>query len=152
MNLTAMYPGAEDTKAMENTTGAARRLTNAQPYRGPMRSHRTPIRSRENMLPDTEATPALPMSLLVRSRLSRMMGTSGAAAKVETKVVKNESHARWNDLIWGCLKENIFRTVALCSESTGKAKLGVVSMGICCVSNECPMGTSTLAIFRVLRF
>ncbi|CAN1171831.1 hypothetical protein LINPERHAP2_LOCUS29805 [Linum perenne] len=55
--------------------------------------------SLEKMLPDTEATPALPMSPLVMLRLSLMMGTSGAAANVETKQVKNEIHDKWNVLI-----------------------------------------------------
>lgn len=47
------------------------------------------------MLPETEAMPASPMSVLVRLRLSRMMGTNGAAAKVEMKQVKKESQERW---------------------------------------------------------
>ncbi|GKB93613.1 hypothetical protein Tco_0979750 [Tanacetum coccineum] len=46
----------------------------------------------EKILP--EATPAFLMSALVRSRLSRMMGTRGAATKVEMQVVKKEIHER----------------------------------------------------------
>ncbi|KAG6435192.1 hypothetical protein SASPL_100062 [Salvia splendens] len=88
-----------------------------------MRSHTTPIMRREKMLPETEATPALPMSERLRLMLSRMMGTSGAAAKVETKHVKKEIQARWKDRMWGCAKEVIFRTLALCSESTGNENL-----------------------------
>lgn len=49
---------------------------------------------REKMLPDTEAMPALPMSGLVRLRLSRMTGMRGAAAKVETKQVKKAIQER----------------------------------------------------------
>ncbi|GJS40021.1 hypothetical protein Tco_0565064, partial [Tanacetum coccineum] len=48
----------------------------------------------EKILPETEATPAFPMSALVRSRLSRMMGKRGAATKVEMQVVKKEIHER----------------------------------------------------------
>lgn len=78
------------------------------------------------MLPETEATPALPMSALVRSRLSRIMGTNGAAAKVEMKQVKNEIQDKWKDLMWGFEKDRIFISFALCSESTGKENFGVV--------------------------
>ena len=81
------------------------------------------------MLPETEATPALPISLLVRLRLSRMMGTRGAAAKVETKQVKKEIQDRWKVLMWGLAKEKSLKTLALCSESTGRANLAVASVG-----------------------
>lgn len=69
-------------------------MTKAQPYLGPIKSQTTPMTSLEKMLPETEATPALPMSDLVRSRLSRIIGTRGAAAKVEIKHVKKEIQAR----------------------------------------------------------
>jgi len=78
---------------------------------------------REKMEPDTEATPALPMSALVRLRLSRMMGTSGAAAKVETKQVKKEIHDRWKVRMCGLAKEKSLMVLALCSESTGRSNL-----------------------------
>ncbi|CAJ1979265.1 unnamed protein product [Sphenostylis stenocarpa] len=81
------------------------------------------------MLPETEATPAFPMSLLVRLRLSRMIGTRGAAAKVETKQVKKDIQDKWKVLMWGLAKENSMKTLALCSESTGKTKFAVVSVG-----------------------
>lgn len=81
------------------------------------------------MLPETEATPALPMSNLVRLRLSRIMGTRGAAAKVDTKHVKKEIQERWKVLMWGLAKEKSLNTFALCSESTGRAKLAVWSVG-----------------------
>lgn len=109
--------------ATEKTTGAVNRLRKAQPYRGPIRSQITPIIRREKMLPETEATPALPMSERVRFRLSRIMGTKGAAAKVEMKQVKNEIQPKWKDLMWGCAKEKILRVFALCSESTGRENL-----------------------------
>ena len=83
----------------------------------------------EKILPETEATPALPMSTLVRLRLSRIMGTRGAAANVETKQVKNEIHERWKVLMWGLAKEKSLNTLALCSESTGKSNFAVVSVG-----------------------
>jgi hypothetical protein len=50
--------------------------------------------SLEKMEPDTDAIPALPMSCVVRSRLSRMIGRSGAAANVDTKHMQKESHDR----------------------------------------------------------
>nr|GEW06734.1 integrase, catalytic region, zinc finger, CCHC-type, peptidase aspartic, catalytic [Tanacetum cinerariifolium] len=49
----------------------------------------------EKILPETEATPTFPMSALVRSRLSLMIGTRGATTKVEIKVVKKEIHERF---------------------------------------------------------
>lgn len=58
-----------------------------------------------------------------------MMGTRGAAAKVETKQVKNDIHDKWNVRMWGLPKEKSLNTLALCSESTGKSKLAVVSVG-----------------------
>jgi hypothetical protein len=72
------------------------------------------------ILPDTEAIPALPMSLAVKLRLSRMMGIKGGAAKVERKQVKKEIHERWNARMCGCPNCHTFRVVALCSESTGR--------------------------------
>ncbi|KAJ1404613.1 hypothetical protein SESBI_26489 [Sesbania bispinosa] len=57
------------------------------------------------------------------------MGTRGAAAKVETKQVKKDIQDKWKVLIWGLAMENSLKTLALCSESTGKANLAVVSVG-----------------------
>jgi hypothetical protein len=79
--------------------------------------------SLEKIDPDTDATPAFPMSALARLRLSRMMGTNGAAAKVETKHVKKEIHERWKVRIWGLAKEKSLKDLALCSESTGSVNL-----------------------------
>ena len=79
------------------------------------------------MAPETEATPAFPISLLVKSRLSLMIGTRGAAAKVDIKQVKKEIHPKWKALMCGFANENGLNTFDLCSESTGKANLAVGS-------------------------
>ncbi|PKI64621.1 hypothetical protein CRG98_015053 [Punica granatum] len=81
------------------------------------------------MLPNTEATPAFPISLLVRLMFSRMMGMRGAAANVETKQVKKEIQERWNVLLWGLTKEKSSNTLALWSESTGRSNPAVLSVG-----------------------
>lgn len=86
-----MKPTGVDTVDMQNTDGAVSITMKAQSYRGPMRSHRVPIRRREAMELETEAIPALLMSCLVRSRLLRMTGRRGAAAKLETKQVRRKS-------------------------------------------------------------
>ena len=103
-------------------------MTNAQPYHRPKRSQTAPITSLEKILRDTEVTPALPTSPFVRLRLSRMMGTSGAAANVDTKQVKKEIQERSHVLMWGLAKENSLNTLALCSESTGKSNFAVGSV------------------------
>ncbi|KAH0921004.1 hypothetical protein HID58_021022 [Brassica napus] len=121
MNLTVIKPPASCTKLIENTVGAESITRKAHPYRGPRRSQTAPITSLEKILPETEATPAFPMSCLVRLRFSRMMGTSGAAANVETKHVEKDIHERWN--------EKSLNTVALCSESTGRSNFAVLSVG-----------------------
>lgn len=77
------------------------------------------------MAPETEATPAFPMSDLVKLRLSRMMGTRGAAAKVETKQVKKEIQDKWKVVMWGLWKENGLKILALFSESTGRENFDV---------------------------
>ena len=79
------------------------------------------------MAPETEATPAFPISLLVKSRLSLMIGTRGAAAKVDIKQVKKEIHPKWKAVMCGFANENGLNAVALCSESTGRANLAVGS-------------------------
>lgn len=94
MNRTVKYPCASDTNDIQKTVGADNIKRNAVPYLGPIRSQTAPITSLESMLPETEATPALPTSDLVKLRLSLIIGTRGAAAKVETKVVKKELQAK----------------------------------------------------------
>ncbi|KAH0854983.1 hypothetical protein HID58_024526 [Brassica napus] len=79
------------------------------------------------MAPETEATPAFPISVLVKSRLSLMMGTRGAAANVEIKQVKKEIHPKWKALMCGFANDNGLNTFALCSESTGKGNIAVGS-------------------------
>lgn len=85
--------------------------------------------SLEKMLPETEAIPAFPMSDFFKLRLSRMIGTRGAAANVEMKHVKKDIQERWKVLMWGLANEKILKDLALCSESTGKKKFAVVSVG-----------------------
>jgi len=50
-----------------------------------------------------------------------MYGIRGAGAKVEKKVEKKPSHARWKALMCGCAAVVTWSTVALCSASTGSA-------------------------------
>uniref|UniRef100_A0A2P2IH23 Uncharacterized protein n=1 Tax=Rhizophora mucronata TaxID=61149 RepID=A0A2P2IH23_RHIMU len=49
---------------------------------------------REKMEPTKEAMLAMPMSVSVSLRSSRIMGRSGGMEKVEKKQEKSESHAR----------------------------------------------------------
>lgn len=58
-----------------------------------------------------------------------MMGTKGAAAKVEMKQVKKESQERWKVVICGLAKDKRLNTLALCSESTGIENFAVMSVG-----------------------
>lgn len=115
---------------MQNTVGADSVIRNAQAYLGPNRSQAAPMTSLEKMLPETEPMAAFPISVFVRLRLSRIIGTRGAAAKVETKQVKNEIQDRWKVLMCGLAKEKILKTLDLCSESTGKTNFAVESVGI----------------------
>jgi len=46
---------------------------------------------------------------------SRMTGTIGAAAKVETKEMKNPSQDMWKDMWCGRWNEKMFKDIALCS-------------------------------------
>jgi uncharacterized protein YdeI (BOF family) len=52
-----------------------------------------------------------------------MMGTNGAAAKVETKHVKKEIHERRKVRMCGLMKEKRRNDLALFSESTGSVNL-----------------------------
>jgi len=61
------------------------------------------------------------MSALVRPRFSRMIGISGAAAKVETTQVKKDIQERWKVRMCGLAKESRRMDLALCSESTGRS-------------------------------
>lgn len=76
----------------KNTAGAVRSMSEADARRGPNKSHAVPMASRAKTAPETEAIPALPISVAVRSRLSRIMGIRGGAAKVDTKQRKKENH------------------------------------------------------------
>lgn len=75
--------------------GAVMRESVAEAMRGPTRSHAGPMARREKMEPTKEAMPALPISISVSLRSSRMMGMRGGMEKVEKKQEKRESHARW---------------------------------------------------------
>lgn len=95
----------------------------AEARRGPNKSQAVPIAIRAKTAPETDAIPAFPMSVAVRLRLSRIMGTRGGAAKLDTKHEKKEIQDRWKARMWGLATENNLNSVALCSESTGRAKL-----------------------------
>lgn len=118
---TKMKEVGEAAAAAKKTAGAVRRESEAEARRGPMRSQAVPMARRAKTAPETEAIPALPMSVAVRLRLSRMMGRRGGAAKVETKQQKKLIHERWKALMWGAAIENSLNSVALCSEFTGRA-------------------------------
>ncbi|KAI8527039.1 hypothetical protein RHMOL_Rhmol12G0045700 [Rhododendron molle] len=120
---------AELTIAVQNTTGAVASMSEADASRGPKRSHAVPMTILANTAPETAAMPALPMSVAVRLRLSRMTGSRGGAAKEETKQQKKENQARWNARMCGAAAENGRNTVALCSESTGIGNFSELGFG-----------------------
>ncbi|CAN0923960.1 hypothetical protein LINGRAHAP2_LOCUS33868 [Linum grandiflorum] len=68
-------------------------------------SQAVPMATRAKTAPDTEAMPAFPMSEAVKLRLSRMIGSRGGAANVETKHAKNDTHDRWKALMCGAATE-----------------------------------------------
>lgn len=112
---------AELMMDVKYTNGAVRRMSDAEARRGPTKSQAVPIATLAKTAPETDATPAFPMSVAVRLRLSRIMGRRGGAAKLDTKHEKKEIHDRWKALMWGFAMENNLNSVALCSESTGRA-------------------------------
>ncbi len=65
-NRARMNPEMVDTDAMEKTAGAANMIRNAHPYRGPTRSHRGPMSSRERTEPDISTRQRLSMSASFR--------------------------------------------------------------------------------------
>lgn len=69
-------------------------MRDADARRGPNKSQAVPMAIRAKTAPETDATPALPMSVAVRFKLSRMIGRRGGAAKVDTKQEKNEIQER----------------------------------------------------------
>lgn len=85
---------AELAIAVQKTAGAVSRMSVAEARRGPKRSQAVPMAIRAKTAPETAAIPALVMSVEVRLRLSRIMGRSGGAAKVETKHEKKEIQER----------------------------------------------------------
>lgn len=117
-------PIGEEIIEVAKTIGAMRRETEAEATRGPKISQAAPIAKREKMAPETDAIPALLISVSVRLRLSRMTGRRGGVAKVEKKHEKREIHARWKARICGADAENNLNSVALRSESTAILNLG----------------------------
>ena len=111
--------------AGQYTAGVVRRMMEADARRGPTRSHAVPMATRAKTAPDTDAIPALPMSVAVSPSVSRMSGSSGGAAKVERKQQKKENHERWKALMCGLAKEKSQNSVALLSESTGIRNRGL---------------------------
>lgn len=69
-------------------------MSEAEARRGPTKSQAEPIMIRAKTAPETEAIPAFPMSVSVKSRLSRITGSRGAAAKLEMKQAQKEIHER----------------------------------------------------------
>lgn len=85
----------EEIREVAKMMGAVMRESVAEAIRGPIRSQTGPMARREKMEPTKEATPALPMTVSVSLRSSRMMGMRGGMEKVEKKQEKRESQARW---------------------------------------------------------
>lgn len=81
----------DEAMEVKKTAGAVRRMSEAEASRGPNKSQAVPMATLANTAPETEAIPALPMSVAVRLRLSRMTGMRGGAAKLETKQRKKEN-------------------------------------------------------------
>jgi hypothetical protein len=92
----------------------------------------------------------LPMSALVRLRLSRMMGTSGAAAKVDTKQVKKEIQERWKVRMCGFATEKSRTLFALCSESTGRSNLPPLLAASSCSVEKANAGSRPVTPCREL--
>lgn len=78
-----MKARGDETKHMENTTGAVRRESVAEAIRGPTRSHAVPMAKREKMEPAKEAILARLTSVSERLRSARMSSISGGIEKVE---------------------------------------------------------------------
>lgn len=91
-NRTRRYEVAELMMEVKYTNGAVRRIIEAEARRGPTKSQAVPIATLAKTAPDTDATPAFPMSVAVRLRLSRIIGRRGGAAKLDTKHEKKEIH------------------------------------------------------------
>ncbi|KAJ6309451.1 hypothetical protein OIU77_015248 [Salix suchowensis] len=82
------------TREADMIMGAVVRESAAEAIRGPIRSQAGPMASRENMEPTKEAMPALPISVSVSLRSSRMTGRSEGMEKVEKKQQNRDNHAR----------------------------------------------------------
>lgn len=106
-------------KAVARTKGMVRMDREAEATRGPTASQMGPITKRERMAPMKEAIPERPMSSGERPRSRLMMGRRGGIEKVEKKLEKRESQARWKASMWGDEAVNGRKAMALPSESTG---------------------------------
>jgi hypothetical protein len=117
----AMKPPALVTHMMPMMPGTVRRRRDARPFRAPSTSHATPIPRRAMMVNATEVILAVEIWSPERLRVSSSFRTlaSGAAAKVDRKVVKNPTHDAWNARMWGLPHFQSGIAVALCSASTG---------------------------------
>lgn len=98
-NRTNRKATGELAMELKKTAGAVRRISELEARRGPNKSQAVPMAIRAKTAPETEAIPALPMSVEVKLRLSRIIGSRGGAAKVETKQEKKEIQERWKALM-----------------------------------------------------
>lgn len=78
-------------------------MSEAEARRGPNRSQALPMAILAKTAPETDAIPALPISVAVRLRLSRMTGMRGGAAKLKELKQKIRS---WNRDVFGRLEFN----------------------------------------------
>ena len=92
--------------------------------RGPSESQTTPARMREKAAPMTEATAAAERSALVRSRLLRMTGRSGGAAKVAKKAMMKEIQESWKACWWGAPHDQKLKTLLLRRGESGEGESG----------------------------
>jgi hypothetical protein len=68
---------------------------------------------REKAAPMTAATAAAERSAFVRSRLLRMTGRSGGAAKVAKKAMMKEIQESWKAWWWGAPQDQKWKTLDL---------------------------------------
>jgi len=108
-------PDAVLTNGIAKQNGAVTNKIIPRPILGPTRSTNVPIKTRQMMVPVIDANAALPRSGLVMFKSSRMTGTIGAAAKVETKEMKNPIQDMWKDMWCGRWNEKMFKDIALFS-------------------------------------
>jgi hypothetical protein len=108
-------PDAVLTNGIAKQNGAVTNKIIPRPILGPTMSTNVPIMTRQMMVPVIDANAAFPRSGLVMFKSSRMTGTIGAAAKVETKEMKNPIQDMWKDMWCGRWNEKTFKDIALFS-------------------------------------